>query len=82
MIEAMGRANWSHERIQMMADFWTNLQEHPFCSSGMPFEQKNLLVYQAEQRRLWHITIANLHLGYNLALINEALLRDTKEQLF
>ena len=82
MIEAMGRANWPRERIQMMADFWTNLQEHPFRSSGAPFEQKSLLVYQAEQRRLWHIAITNPHSGYNLALINEALLRDTKERLF
>ena len=28
----------------MMADFWANLQEHPFCSSGAPFEQKSLLI--------------------------------------
>jgi hypothetical protein len=82
MIEAMGRASWPRERIQMMSDFWANLQEHPFRSSGAPFEQKSLLVYQAEQRRLWHIAIANPHSGYNLSLINEYLLRDTKERLF
>ena len=65
-----------------MADFWTNLQEHPFHSSSMPFKQKTLLIYQAEQRRLWHIAITNPHSGYNLASINEVLLRDTKEWLF
>jgi hypothetical protein len=82
MIEAMGRANWPRERILMMSDFWANLQEHPFRSSGAPYEQKALLVYQAEQRRLWHIAIATSHGGYNLSNINEQLLRDTKERLF
>ena len=84
MIEAMGRANWPHEWIQIMVDFWTNLQIHPFCSSSVPFKQKSLLIYQAKQRRLciWHIAITNPHSRYNLALINEALLRDTKEWLF
>jgi hypothetical protein len=79
MIEAMGRANWPREHIQMMAHFWANLQEHPFRSSGAPFKQKSLLVYQAEQRRLWHIAITNPHSGYNLSTINKTLLRDTKE---
>ena len=65
-----------------MANFWTNLQQHPFRSSGAPFEQKSLLVYQADQRWLWHITILNPHARYNLSMINEVLLRDTKEQLF
>jgi len=82
MIEAMGRASWPREHIQMMSDFWANLQEHPFHPSSAPFEQKSLLVYQAEQRRLWHIAIANPHSGYNLSIINEYLLRDTKERLF
>jgi len=82
MIEAMGKASWPHNRIQMMADSWANLQEHPFRLSGAPFEQKSLLIYQAEQRRLWHIAITNPHSGYNLSSINEALLRDTKEHLF
>jgi hypothetical protein len=82
MIEAMGRANWPPERIQMMSNFWANLQEHPFRSSGAPFEQKALLLYQAEQRRLWHIAINTPHSGYNLSIINESLLRDAKERLF
>jgi hypothetical protein len=82
MIEAMGRANWPPKRIQMMSNFWANLQEHPFRSSGAPFEQKSLLVYQADQRRMWHIAITNPHSGYNLSTINEVLLRDTKERLF
>jgi hypothetical protein len=82
MIEAMGHANWPRERILMMSDFWANLQEHPFHSSGAPFEQKALIVYQAEQRRLWHIAITTSHSGYNLSTINEALLRDTKERIY
>jgi hypothetical protein len=82
MIEAMGRANWPPERIQMMSNFWSNLQEHPFRSSGAPFEQRALLLYQAEQRRMWHIAINTPHSGYNLSSINEQLLRDTKERLF
>ena len=79
MIEVMECANWLHECIQMMANFWPNLQEHPFHSSRALFEQKSLLLYQVEQRRLWHIAITNPHSSYNLSMINEALLRDTKE---
>ncbi|KIM78776.1 hypothetical protein PILCRDRAFT_10994 [Piloderma croceum F 1598] len=82
MIEAMGRASWPPERIQMMSNFWANLQEHLFRSSGAPFEQKALLLYQAEQHRLWHIAINTPHAGYNLSNINNSLLRDTKDQLF
>ena len=82
MIRAMVRANWPHDHIQMMANFWTNPQQHPFHSSGTPFKQQLLLLYQAEQRMLWHITIVNPHARFNLSIIHEALLRDTKEQLF
>jgi len=82
IIEAMGRANWLPEHIQMMSNFWANLQEHPFRSSGVPFKQKSLLVYQAEQRQMWHIAITNPHSGYNLSIINEVLLMDMKEWLF
>ena len=41
MIEAMGRANWPNECIQLMVHFWANLWEHPFCPSSAPFEQKS-----------------------------------------
>lgn len=82
MIKAIGRANWPPKHIQMMSNFWANLQEHPFQSSSVPFKQKSLLVYQAEQRWMWHIAITNPYSGYNLSIINEVLLRDTKEWLF
>jgi hypothetical protein len=82
MIDAMGRADWPPERIQMMAIFWGNLQAHPYRSSKDPIDQKTLLLYQGEQRRLWHIAINAPNCGYDLSAINEDLLRATKERLF
>jgi hypothetical protein len=78
----MGRADWPPERIQMMAIFWGNLQAHPYRSSKDPIDQKTLLLYQGEQRRLWHIAINAPNCGYDLSAINEDLLRATKERLF
>jgi hypothetical protein len=82
MIEAMGRADWPPERIRMMAVFWGHLQTHPFRSSKDTLDQKALLLYQGEQRRLWHIAINAPNSGYDLSVINEDLLRATKERLF
>ncbi|KAG2049253.1 hypothetical protein BDR06DRAFT_1012351 [Suillus hirtellus] len=57
IIEAMQEAAWPTDRIQMMAIFWRNLQVHDFHSMHDPLAQKALLVYQAEQRKRWHITV-------------------------
>ena len=61
------------------------LDEHkhtPYRLSRDPLDQSALLLYQAEQRKLWHQAINSPGYGYNLSLINEDLLHQTKERLY
>ncbi|KIJ59029.1 hypothetical protein HYDPIDRAFT_101523 [Hydnomerulius pinastri MD-312] len=82
MITAMEQTNWTKERILMMATFWRNIQIHPFRSSRDPLAPKALLVYQAEQRRLWHITAKSPKGPYDLSMINEVLLEKTRTRVY
>jgi hypothetical protein len=82
MIEAMSRARWPNERVQMMANFWANLTIHPFRSSGSALEKSTLLLYQSEQRKLWHQTINSPGYGYDLSRINQELVKETKDRLY
>lgn len=82
MLNAMTHAGWPQEWVTMMASFWKNIKEHPFRGSDNPLDPKTLLVYQAEQRKLWHYTINTPNAGYNLSEINEEVLLDTKQRLF
>ena len=82
MIEAMGRAKWPPERIVMMGQFWANIQSHKYRSSRDPLDRSALILYQAEQRRLWHVAINSPGYAYDLSQINENLLRETKDRLY
>jgi hypothetical protein len=82
MIVAMEEAGWPQERVEMLAKFWGNLQVHQFRSSRDPMDQKALIVYQAEQRRLWHLAISSPQGAYNLSRINEEILRKTREAVY
>ena len=82
MILTMEEADWPQERVAMLAKFWGNLQIHEFRSSTDPLDQKALLVYQAEQRRLWHLAISSPQGAYNLSRINEEILRKTREKVY
>jgi len=82
MIKAMSRAHWPNERVQMMADFWSNLTIHPYRSSGIPLEKSTLLLYQSEQRKLWHQAINVPGHSYNLSRINLELVKETKDWLY
>jgi hypothetical protein len=82
MIDAMSRARWPHDRIKMTADFWSNLTVHPFRSSGNRLDKNALLLYQGEQRKLWHQAIGSPGHGYDLSRINEQLLNQTKDRLY
>ena len=82
MILAMEEANWPQERVSMLAKFWGNLQIHELRSSRDPLDQKTLLVYQAEQHRLWHLAISAPRGAYNIARINEEILRKTREKVY
>ena len=82
MIVAMEEADWPQERISMLAKFWGNLQIHELRSSRDPLDQKTLIVYQAEQRRAWHLAITSPQGAYNLARINEEIMRKTREKVY
>ena len=82
MIVAMEEADWPQERVSMLAKFWGNLQIHELRSSRDPLDQKTLIVYQAEQRRAWHLAISSPQGAYNLARINEEIMRKTREKVY
>ena len=82
MILAMSRSEWPPEWITMMMEFWTNINTHPFRSSRDPLDWSTLLLYQAEQRKLWHQAINSPGHGYDLSQINEELLRQMKDRLY
>ena len=82
MIVAMEEADWPQDRVTMLAKFWGNLQVHELRSSRDPLDQKTLLVYQAEQRRLWHLAISSPHGAYNISRINEEIIRKTREKVY
>ena len=82
MIVAMEEADWPQERVGMMAKFWGNLQIHELRSSRDPLDQRTLIVYQAEQRRLWHLAIASPQGAYNVSRINEEIMRKTRETVY
>jgi hypothetical protein len=82
MIVAMEEADWPQERVTMLAKFWGNLQIHELRSSRDPLDQRTLIVYQAEQRRLWHLAISSPQGAYNISRINEDILRKTREKVY
>ena len=82
MIVAMEEADWPQERVAMLAKFWGNLQIHEFRSSRDPLDQRTLIVYQAEQRRLWHLAITSPQGAYDLARINEEVMKKTRDKVY
>jgi hypothetical protein len=82
MIDAMSHARWPNDRIKMTTNFWSSLTVHPFRSSGNQLDKSALLLYQAEQRKLWHQAISSPGHGYDLSRINEQLLNQTKDRLY
>ena len=82
MILVMSQAEWLPNHITMMMEFWSNLNTHPYRSSRDQLDRDTLLLYQAEQRKLWHQAINSPGHGYDLSQINEELLCQTKDRLY
>ena len=82
MISAMSWSEWPPECITMMTEFWTNINMHPYRSSRDPLNWSALLLYQAEQRKLWHQAINSPGHGYNLSQINKELLHQMKDRIY
>ncbi|KAG1854882.1 hypothetical protein F4604DRAFT_1685892 [Suillus subluteus] len=82
IIDAMQEASWPADHVRMMALFWRNLQVHDFRSEREALAQKALLVYQAEQRKRWHIAVKSAGGAYDLSRINETLLARTRANVY
>ncbi|KDQ62029.1 hypothetical protein JAAARDRAFT_54071 [Jaapia argillacea MUCL 33604] len=82
MVMAMEDAGWLESRVEMFAQFWGSLQVHPHRSSRDRLDQKTLLVYQGEQRKLWHQAMNSPRGGYNISKINEVVMRKTREAVY
>ena len=81
-IGAMQQAKWAVDRVVMLAKFWGNLQVHPFQQSCDPLDMRALLVYQAEQRQRWHQAIHTPAGAWNISVISEELLRETRDRVY
>lgn len=75
-------AGWPEDRIQMFAQFWDALQNHQWRWHHDPLRTRALIKYQAVQRRRWHVAMQTPGQGYSLALINEAILGQTYDELY
>ena len=65
-----------------MMEFWSNLNMHPYRSLRDQLDRDALLLYQAEQRKLWHQAINSPGYSYDLSQINKELLHQTKDRLY
>ncbi|KAG2058090.1 hypothetical protein BDR06DRAFT_876975 [Suillus hirtellus] len=81
-IVAIEEADWPQDQVRMMAFFWKNVQIHPYRSMRDPLAQKALLVYQAKQRKRWHIVAKSAAGPYNLSTINQKVLDTTRERVY
>jgi hypothetical protein len=75
-------ACWPKEQIQMFREFFAELQVHKYRFSKSKLDKKVLLTYQAQQHWKWHDSLNNSEHTFNLALINEELLKETQEITF
>ncbi|KAF9485440.1 hypothetical protein BDN70DRAFT_587488 [Pholiota conissans] len=84
LLQLLPYVGWPEDWINMFRDFWANICKHRFWNSVDPAQMKALLLYQDQQRRRWHALCAsatNSAVIYNLAVINESVLRETEVEL-
>ncbi|KAG2153847.1 hypothetical protein DEU56DRAFT_907326 [Suillus clintonianus] len=65
----------------MHIQFWTALQNHRWRHAFNTLKQCALLLYQSQQRRLWHLTAGGPH-GWSIAEFNQDLILEAREELF
>lgn len=75
-------AGWPEDRLNMFAQLWGALQNHHWRWHPDPLRVRALIKYQAVQRRQWHVAMLTPGQGYSLALVNEAILSQTYEDLY
>ncbi|KAG1879385.1 hypothetical protein C8R48DRAFT_668231 [Suillus tomentosus] len=81
MITAMKQQEWPEDRINMHISFWTALQNHRWRHATDLLKQRALLLYQSQQRRMWHLTAGGPH-GWSIAELNQELILEAREEIF
>ncbi|KAG1809924.1 uncharacterized protein HD556DRAFT_1223149 [Suillus plorans] len=81
MIMIMRENDWLDDRIDMHVAFWSALQNHRWRHDFDAHKQRALLLYQAQQRRRWHLSIGSSN-SWSLAKINQDLLNEARESIF
>ena len=82
MITAMKQHEWPEDRVLMHVQFWTALQNHRWRHSFDEMQQRALLLYQSQQRRLWHLTAGSPQGGWSIAELNHELILEAREEIF
>ncbi|KAG2137013.1 hypothetical protein DEU56DRAFT_736994 [Suillus clintonianus] len=73
MITLMKENDWPDDQINMHISFWSALQNHRWRHDFDTHKQRALLLYQAQQRRRWHLAAGSSN-SWSLAKINQDLL--------
>lgn len=81
MVSAMKLQDWPEDRVDMHIHFWSALQSHRWRHSQDPLKQRALLLYQAQQRRRWHLSAGTSN-SWSLKNVNDYLLLEAREDLF
>ena len=75
----LATAKWPEKHVNALTQFFLQLDMHHFRSR--PHGERVLILYQARVRRDWHDKL-KLKLAYNLAHINEGLLRSISDEIW
>jgi hypothetical protein len=81
MIIAMKQHEWPKDRVDMHVSFWSALQNHRWRHSFDTLKQRALLLYQSQQRRLWHLT-AGGPFGWTIVELSNELILQAREEIF
>ncbi|KAG2357194.1 hypothetical protein BDR07DRAFT_1490988 [Suillus spraguei] len=81
MIATMNENDWPADRVDMHIAFWSTLQNHCWRHTFDAHKQCALLLYQAQQRRRWHLSAGSCN-SWSLARINQSLLDKAHEEVF
>ncbi|KAG1887574.1 hypothetical protein F4604DRAFT_1916372 [Suillus subluteus] len=81
MITTMQQHEWPEDCVNMHISFWTALQNHRWRHASDILKQWVLLLYQSQQRRMWHLTAGGLH-GWSIAELNQELILEAREEIF
>ncbi|KAF8806828.1 hypothetical protein BYT27DRAFT_7242549 [Phlegmacium glaucopus] len=77
-IPLMTKYQWSDKAINAFAQFFTQLELHPYRQRD--FGERALILYQARVRREWHDQL-KLGSAFNIGIINEDLLQSVYKEI-